>query len=511
MRKVPVQGLRPEERLPDPLYHRSGTRLYDRGERLTPEEVELLARHRISEVHVPASDEDLAGFLCEAQRRVVRLEDLDERTPLTSDVFDADGTLLLSQGVVVHQAMRDKLRERGITTLYIRRSSAERGLVEVQSFEADRAVIRRPRPKLVRWEAADDLRPEDRVADSAQVTEEAVQRQVESGRMEGSPEGEALARHLVERDPLSPRREDELRERNADLEETAGRVHQVYTALEAGETVDSDRVTDITKRLINAIVADHSLLLAQVSLKHPERYLLHHAFNTAVYASNIATTLGYSKRQVLEIAYGAFLQDVGMIQVPAEVLRKPGRLTPGERREVERHPVHGINYVQRVPLLPSSTPLVVYQHHERMDKGGYPRGRPGQLVHPFARISMVADVYDALTTDRPYRKALLPYQSMETLLRLVARKQLDARVVRAFLVCNSLFPVGSHVILSDDSVARVTRANPEVHTRPVVAILARSGRRLEAPELRDLGAGGDLQIVRATAPEGLEGAATDGF
>ncbi|MHB0964125.1 MAG: HD-GYP domain-containing protein [Gemmatimonadaceae bacterium] len=129
-----------------------------------------------------------------------------------------------------------------------------------------------------------------------------------------------------------------------------------------------------------------------------------HSQRVREYTLLIADQLGVSEQSRRDIAYGALLHDVGKIAVPDHILRKPGRLTDDEWTEVRKHPEEGYRIIRRVPFLRRAADIV-RAHHERIDGSGYPRGLKGGQIPLGARLFAVADVYDALTSDRPYHAA----------------------------------------------------------------------------------------------------------
>ncbi|MCH7814447.1 MAG: HD domain-containing protein [Planctomycetes bacterium] len=189
----------------------------------------------------------------------------------------------------------------------------------------------------------------------------------------------------------------------------------------------------------------------------------------------VATQLSVPQDQVLHLGVGALIHDVGMLRVPPELRQAPRQLTEAERFEVSRHPLHTLDCLERVGNLNDLSLIVAYQIHERGDRSGYPRQRPLTTIHPLARLAAIADTYAAITAQRPHRNARGPYEAMETLLRETSRNRFDRQVMRCFLDCISLFPIGSYVRLSNGQLAKVLRANPGLHTQPVVVPLHDDG------------------------------------
>ncbi len=169
-------------------------------------------------------------------------------------------------------------------------------------------------------------------------------------------------------------------------------------------------------------------LLAEIRAYDP--YTAQHGDRVARYAVAIGRGLGLPADEVDEVRWAALLHDIGKLWIPAPILQKPGPLDPRESQVMRGHAGFGAEILRRRGF--AGWGELVEQHHERIDGQGYPVGLPGRAIHLHARIVSVADVYDAMTTDRVYRRSL-GYPAAEAELRRVAGTQLDADVVAAFL------------------------------------------------------------------------------
>jgi HD-GYP domain-containing protein (c-di-GMP phosphodiesterase class II) len=156
-----------------------------------------------------------------------------------------------------------------------------------------------------------------------------------------------------------------------------------------------------------------------------------HSSRVGSYARAIGVRLGLPEPQLDKVVMAALLHDIGKIGVPDHVLLKRGRLTPEEYTHILKHPELGWMALRNISEF-ESVGLIVLHHHERMDGGGYPAGLKGSLIPLGSRIIAVADSYDALTTDRPYRKARTRQQAVDELLSCT-NSQFDSRVLAAFL------------------------------------------------------------------------------
>ncbi len=121
------------------------------------------------------------------------------------------------------------------------------------------------------------------------------------------------------------------------------------------------------------------------------------------------------EKELIEIAAGGLLHDLGKSQIPPRIIGKPGQLTPAEREVVRQHPKTGFEALCQQPNISWGQLMMVYQHHERLDGTGYPVGLVAGEIHPWGLLCTVADVFDAMTIDRPYRKALPAHEAVRFL------------------------------------------------------------------------------------------------
>jgi HD-GYP domain-containing protein (c-di-GMP phosphodiesterase class II) len=218
-------------------------------------------------------------------------------------------------------------------------------------------------------------------------------------------------------------------------------------------------------------------------------YILTHLINVMIYSMRIARKMTYSTQSLIDIGLAAVLHDAGMFQVAPEILAKPDRLTPEEAAEVRKHTTSGGHilgrYKDQFPLLV----CVAEQHHEREDGSGYPAGLGGAEVHEYAKIVALADTYEAMTHDRPHRKAL----SVRALLDSRDMQTFSRDVLKAFLDAMQVYPIGSLVELNSRCVCKVIDTNIDNPLKPIVReqIDARgdrvkNGRVINLPEQGNL-------------------------
>jgi HD-GYP domain-containing protein (c-di-GMP phosphodiesterase class II) len=189
------------------------------------------------------------------------------------------------------------------------------------------------------------------------------------------------------------------------------------------------QLKEIEDRYKKQFLAMACTLVSLVDLR--DSYTGGHSGRVGSYARKIGVRLGLPEAQLDQVVMAALMHDIGKIGVRDHVLLKQGRLTPEEFEDIKKHPELGWMALKNVNDFRSIS-LIVLHHHERMDGAGYPAGLKGSVIPLGSRIIAVADSYDALTTDRPYRKARTQGQAVEELLSC-AGSQFDSRVLEAFL------------------------------------------------------------------------------
>jgi HD-GYP domain-containing protein (c-di-GMP phosphodiesterase class II) len=252
-------------------------------------------------------------------------------------------------------------------------------------------------------------------------------------------------------------------------------------------------------RLVNEIVAsvlrNPDALLLATAIRAGDEYTFQHSLRTCVLMVAWYRFRGLPRPEVDEAALGALLHDVGKLRVPEQILTKPGRLTDAEFAAMKEHPGHGAMMLDGITSLTDVTLAMVRQHHERIDGKGYPDGRTGAQIHPAAQMCGIVDVYDALTADRCYRKAIAPTEALAQLLGM-SNRSFDAVLVHSFIHTVGIYPVGSVVRLDDGMLAFVVGHNDESSLRPQVRVFYDAmAQRQVSPYDLDLSAPGTRKVV----------------
>jgi putative nucleotidyltransferase with HDIG domain len=215
------------------------------------------------------------------------------------------------------------------------------------------------------------------------------------------------------------------------LAEEVEAVGWIHGQIEAGSAIPMLEVELVARSLAAAMHGDGRVLLPLLQLKEYDQYTTTHALNVAVLAMALSERLGLGPAEVRSFGVSGLLHDIGKVKIPRDLLTKPGRFTDAERQIVQRHPVDGASLILERERGLGLAAVVAYEHHIFLNGGGYPARRYGRGCHYASRITHVCDVYDALCTDRPYRRAWPSSQALGYL-EEQSGKELDPEVVRVF-------------------------------------------------------------------------------
>lgn len=245
------------------------------------------------------------------------------------------------------------------------------------------------------------------------------------------------------------------------------------------------QLKQVIEVVLSEVKANDDLLTILTDVFAYDSYIFHHSFNVTLYTLSVGLELKLSPKQLEQLGVGAILHDIGKMLVSEDVLLKPGKLTEEEFNEIKKHSEHGFEILRKLHSVPLVIAHCAYQHHERLNGSGYPRGIKGEDIHPFAKIIAVADVFDAMTSNRVYRKAMLPHQALEVLYA-GSGTLFDAHVIEAFRSSVAIYPTGMVVDLNDGRKGIVTNQNKGVTDRPVIRIIEENGEELQCPYPLDL-------------------------
>ena len=235
----------------------------------------------------------------------------------------------------------------------------------------------------------------------------------------------------------------------------------------------TDTANHIANDLMKAISDNDAIAIDISALKVSDEYTFKHSVDVATMAMVIAKKHGMSEKEIQEIGISGLLHDVGKSQIPNEILNKAGRLTEEEFALMKQHSLFGFKILKEKDSISQAISLGVLQHHEKINGQGYPLGLKADQISPYAKVLSVADVYDALVTERPYKKAFSQNDAIEIIMSMTT--DLDISIMESFLGSIILYPVGCTVQLSNGEKARVVENSTEYILRPKVVGL-KSGK-----------------------------------
>ncbi|RJO62795.1 MAG: HD-GYP domain-containing protein [Dehalococcoidia bacterium] len=236
-------------------------------------------------------------------------------------------------------------------------------------------------------------------------------------------------------------------------------------AVKTGKT-ELVEITKSVEVIVEEILSGKEVAGSLAEICSCDIYTYAHSVDVCILSLMVGVKLGYPKPKLLRLGVGSLLHDIGKVKVPAEILNKPGELTPNEFAEIKKHPEYGRQMFVNIRNASSQSAAIILNHHERYDGSGYPRSLKGDKIDEMSAICGVADVYNAITTDRVYRKALPPHEAYEMIMAS-GGFMFNFKVVNAFLECVTPYPVGSMVRLSNGLAGVVCKLNVAPF-RPVV-------------------------------------------
>lgn len=229
------------------------------------------------------------------------------------------------------------------------------------------------------------------------------------------------------------------------------------------------------------------------------------AVNTVILSLLVGQTLQMDAAALKRLSTAALLHDIGMMRVPQDIVHKKANLSAEEIKTMRTHTLHSYQIITKELGLPEAVGLIAIQHHERWDGQGYPRRIAGKNIPVEARIIMVADAFEAMVKDRPYRNSMIAYAAMRQLLNDNSR-HFDSEILKVFIKSVGIYPIGTYIILNNGSIGRVIKVNDGAPLRPCVQLLVdRTGRRMAGDEdaALDLTEEKEIFIARAIDPKAL--------
>lgn len=270
-------------------------------------------------------------------------------------------------------------------------------------------------------------------------------------------------------------------------------LKEIFEKYQKQERIPLNTTKRLMQAMFNNVEENETFVHGLTTIKNFDEYTLNHSVNVCLLALSLGKRLGLDRNELVDLAIGAFFHDYGKLDVPKEILLKPGKLDENERKIIEHHPHYGAEKLIQMKTT-SNIPLrainVALEHHAREGQGGYPNYTKKKNINLFSKIVKITDVFDALTTKRPYREHSFTREEALSMMLEKSGEEFDSLILKIFVNMMGACPVGSLVLLNTGEIGIVFELNPDPSflLRPIVKMITnQNGKRIDG-ELIDLSA-----------------------
>ncbi|WP_119966984.1 HD-GYP domain-containing protein [Simplicispira lacusdiani] len=267
-------------------------------------------------------------------------------------------------------------------------------------------------------------------------------------------------------------------------------VVSMFNEARMGKAVDAENASSLVEEISNSVMRNPGALISLARLKTADDYTYMHSVAVCALMVALARQIGLSEAHTRSAGMAGLLHDLGKAAIPLEVLNKPGKLTDEEFAVVRSHPVEGYNMLKEGGGVEAAVLDACLHHHEKVDGTGYPGKLPGDKISLIAKMTAICDVYDAITSNRPYKRGWDPSESIRRMAEWT-NDHFDPRLFQAFVKSIGIYPVGSLVRLTSGRIGVVMEQAPKSLVTPRVKVFfsTKSDMRIP-PEVVDLAAPG---------------------
>ena len=293
---------------------------------------------------------------------------------------------------------------------------------------------------------------------------------------------------------------DEMRTATAVCEKGKAQVMKMFNEARLGRAIDAESFMPLVQEISDSVIRNPGAMVSLARLKTQDDYSYMHSVAVCALMVALGRELGFDEQQCRSAGTAGLLHDVGKALMPLDILNKPGKLTDQEFDVMRSHPARGYELLQEARGVDPAAMDVCLHHHERFDGGGYPHKLPNDQLNQLVRMGSICDVYDAITSDRPYKMGWDPAESIGQMASW--KGQFDPVIFATFVKSVGIYPTGSLVRLRSDRLAVVIEQNPQSLTSPIVRVFysLKSAMPVSLQRL-DLSAGTSDRIVGREQPE----------
>ena len=293
---------------------------------------------------------------------------------------------------------------------------------------------------------------------------------------------------------------EEMRTATAVCEKGKAQVKKMFNEARLGRAIDAESLMPLVQEISDSVIRNPGAIVSLARLKTQDDYSYMHSVAVCALMVALSRELGYDEEQCRTAGTAGLLHDVGKALMPLRILNKPGPLTDAEFDVMRSHPVRGFELLQEARGTVPEAMEVCLHHHERFDGGGYPHKLPNDKLNQLVRMGSICDVYDAITSNRPYKMGWDPADSIGKMASW--KGQFDPVVFATFVKSVGIYPTGSLVRLHSDRLAVVIEQNPATLTAPVVRVFYSLKSQMPVSLQRlDLSGGTSDRIVARESPE----------
>lgn len=277
--------------------------------------------------------------------------------------------------------------------------------------------------------------------------------------------------------------------------ETFHTVKNVMKAVSDGDDIDVGSIKETVSQIVQNIMNNDNVFMKLTGIRDIDNYTYLHSVDVCIYSIIAGKSLDLPPDMINTLALGAILHDMGKCKVPLEILNKPTRLSKSEFDIIKKHTEYGYEILTGTSGLNEDIARIALNHHEQYNGEGYPNGLKGEEIDFLSRIVAIADVYDALTSNRVYRKRFMPHKAIEYLIAN-SGTQFDPKITRVFIDSIAIYPADIIVMLNTGEIGKVMESKGPPSIRPKVMVIARKeGPPVLKPYEIDLAKNLEVSIV----------------